>query len=109
MRSRLAHASWIIPLIAMAVPALTRPGGPPSSEAERGQLLGSSCAQFVAYIIGFAAAILALRSRDSREGEKTLPSPIKIPALVGLALNGLLLALMLWALAWWFYIAQRDS
>ena len=95
MRRGLAHASWMIPVAAMGMSKFLAVHGPVSSEEERGQLLGGACVQFLAYIMGLAIAIIALRSRDPREGEKTLPPDIKIPALCGLILNGLLVAAMI--------------
>lgn len=116
MRAALAHASWIIPLAAMASPFVSvindalEPGHlPMSSSYERGKMLGDSCVKCFYYVIGLSVAIFALRSRDPREGEKKLPRNIKIPALIGLALNGVILTAMLTVLVMAIYAGSRAG
>ena len=94
-RSAIAQASWIVPAVAFAMNAVQARQFSGHSEYDRGYAQGSSCVAFAAYVLGLVLAIIALRSRDKREGEKKLPSNVKVPALVGLILNGVALTLMI--------------
>ena len=88
----------VTPMIMPVVDATADPSN--SSQFEQGQALGVAGVQFICYAIGAAAAIAALRSRNARSGETSLPNKVKLPALIGLSVSLVLLCLMFAAAAW---------
>ena len=88
---KLARASWIIPIVAFLAGLVLRylpADGAAGSAREQGRAEGAACAFLVFYWVGLVLAIVALTA-----GRRHGPADIRGPAVLGLALNAILLVL----------------